>query len=515
MGAYFETNRQYIQKFGDVFQVVGYLAGPRLKGAASSDDTPTEKENPKVKDMSPEEKRAYDVKQLQHKKSQLKSKMYANEWEYTIVLSQCKKHDPASQWDNFKRQFAGIKYLAIPVKKQEGFIIAAVVSRVAKEKMENAKNCLCMVYPFESGHREKLIDILQNVDGKSYFCSRGLAETPKREYAWKLQTDQWDSVRGYCAVANFSTMEEAEYFLREGKRMAVDEFERFKKKVLNPTKVYKNISLYLSIDKTKIQFSRDRVKNPFGNGGAEVFCAETPSGYLLKQTVNGEDFDFNTFPCLYIITEKETAEVYYSGLSYEPIKRYCDHFGLNEYKPPLKNGSQFYNYVQDNNRDFSEFDIVFIPMDKYVTQIGEVKNYCPVRHKNYKVDPEVKENSNNLELELAEAYLHSLLLDMGDKGIIKVFKYNGYPLFAGPDPHNTRENRVKAYKEKYPTEDPVYTCLKRAEKEYWSLEKLRHYIKEREYNYYFKDENVSVETLKLLEEKFELENLFIENNDFF
>ena len=96
-----------------------------------------------------------------------------------------------------------------------------------------------------------------------------------------------------------------------------------------------------------------------------------------------------------------------------------------------------------------------------------------------------------------------------------MFKYNGYPLFAGPDPKNTREKRVNAYKEKYPIDNPVYTCLKRAEKEYWSLEKLRHYIREREYNYYLKDKNVSAETLKLLEEKFELENLFIENNDFF
>lgn len=519
MGAYFETNRQYIQKFGDVFQVVGYLAGPRLKGAASSDDTPTEKENPKVKNMSPEEKRAYDVKQLQHKKSQLKSKMYANEWEYTIVLSQCKKHDPASQWDNFKRQFAGIKYLAIPVKKQEGFIIAAVVSGAAKEKMENAKNCLCMVYPFESGHREKLIDILQNVDGKSYFCSRGLAETPKREYTWKLQTDQWDSVRGYCAVANFSTMEEAEYFLREGKRMESKQLKAFResteetKDIIQKKGVYRydQIPLYLS---GKLFYEEREIE--IEDGWAKVLIARDESGYIVWSKINnGGFYMYDSIPCVYFISKKMTKEqieneekpvIYYVGQTKNPIGRYCNHFGLNPYLDQ-KNGTQFYKFITNNGLSFDDYDITFITIRAFMNELGDIYEFTSPYKNDFFESQEQIGGKKLYDTEMVEAQIQQLFLDMEKDGVLKIYRNGAYPIFLSKKGglHKKKDDKLIEYKEEYGSLAPIYYSLRQNA---LTLSELLAVIREKERKQAF-ERNASAQELAFMTKKFVLENEFL------
>lgn len=526
MGAYFETNRQYIQKFGDVFQVVGYLEGPRLKGAASSDDTPTEKENPKVKDMSPEEKRAYDVKQLQHKKSQLKSKMYANEWEYTIVLSQCKKHDPASQWDNFKRQFAGIKYLAIPVKKQEGFIIAAVVSGVVKEKMENAKNCLCMVYPFELGHREKLIDILQNVDGKSYFCSRGLAETPKREYTWKLQTDQWDSVRGYCAVANFSTMEEAEYFLREGKRMESEQLKAFRestektKEIIQKIGVYRydQIPLYLS---GKLFYEEREIE--IEDGWAKVLIARDESGYIVWSKINTSGFYmYDSIPCVYFIYKKMTKEqieneekpvIYYVGETKTPIGRYCNHFGLNPDPDPTKtrkpeNDSSFYKFITNNGLSFDDYDIMFITIRAFMNELGDIYEFTSPYYRDFfESQEQIGGKADPLsDTKMVEAQIQQLFLDMEEDGVLKICRNEGEPIFLANNSLETKKkNNLDAYKEEYGGLEPIYYSLMQNA---LTLSELLAVIREKERKQAF-ERNASAQELAFMTKKFVLENEFL------
>lgn len=200
------------------------------------------------------------------------------------------------------------------------------------------------------------------------------------------------------------------------------------------------------------------------------------NGVPVLMSVNGEAFGYGNLPCIYIILEKKTGIVYYAGATYEPLNRYSDHFGKNTYVSENgedKNNSKFYLYVKENNLSFDDFTIGFFTLDCYLDENGELQQYCPVRQK-----------QNPVEIDYAEAYFQTLLLEHSPLEVQIYREEDGSVLFltdikADRKGTNIRRiNYTQKYKDEHGAFDPVLECVKYTEKMF-SVEEMQYLLQKR------------------------------------
>lgn len=162
------------------------------------------------------------------------------------------------------------------------------------------------------------------------------------------------------------------------------------------------------------------------------------------------------FPYVYFIVSLENGMVYYVGQTGEPLKRYCQHFGIYKFKTDQTNNSEFYQYITETfpadkwQEEFNKYTMLFIPLLKYEID-GKIVKYLP------------RFRTSKVEIEKAEARFQNLILQLEEKGRCQVFRKDGKPLFHQGTSFANYNSRLNQYKEKYGTEkDPVKMCFKMA-----------------------------------------------------
>lgn len=385
MGSYFEPDYIRVKENIDGRLIVdGWYEQARHKGAPK-------KKNDEPKTPQTPEERANEIEiRRRHKAAEVEDRLIANSWEYTIVLTNCKKHDAASQWDNFKNQFKKKhklqSYLAVPVDFPEKFLIVAVVSGVPADVMRAAKYCSCEVIPFELSHIEPIKKAVQYRAGlRSYFPSRKLiVREGKVEKAEPCEADrEWESVTGFNAVISFDSWAEFEYWKKTGKRMEskAKEFDNvlelaadadamkglllsFQSNVDKATKkdYVKNAGVY-GLDSSEFEYRHTTNKR---NNTIE-FAAMQDGTIVLSarwfaMEKEWDELRWNVFPTVYYWQNIETGELIYGGLSATPISRHTDHIGNNAYE---KSSDGVLKYMQREGVTADKLKALYLPVGWY------------------------------------------------------------------------------------------------------------------------------------------------------
>lgn len=478
--------------------------------------------------------------------------LMANPWEYTVFFYDITKKDFGvfSGAVREKCRTKGYKpqYIHVPIDVKGGFVVVSVVSGVPVELLQALDFCKCHILPYGSHHAKTIREQIQyRRDERGFIHSQKLRE-PEVIIIKKPRCREGDITTDLYAVSTFSSTESAIHYAETGERMGRTEesFDAFKSKtetLMKKEQWFKYIPLNMFFDKhdrnvqktmQNIYFYESRTddRDITIAGRTEktkdtvLLASDKESGYILRELVNGEDYVFDTFQTVYIISRKADNMVFYVGVAYDPLNRYCDHFGINDFnkdapnelealigwgvgtygkgkKNEKENTSPFYKLVIEKNWNFDDFYITFVLLDKYFD--GEKwASYVPMQRSKHK--PSDEDSKYIREAERAEAMLQTYFLEMDAMG------FEGFKVYKKEDGTTLLENGVmdkfkkdmtvrEAYKDSYESmhfkhgQHPLYTVLKKDN--VCSLREMFELLFKREMEYWTKMALITGDTEKV------------------
>lgn len=522
------------------YRIVCYNKSKRRKNTGNKKQT-TAASNSSSGQHEPTE-REKDRK-VRKNKEELYGYLTANQWEYKVCFYDVKKPTAATLSDAIRQYCKNkghkLKYVYIPVDSGETFYFVGAVSGVPVDVLQGMDFCKCRFTPFiseGSQDAKELREILQYRQGKRGFLPSQNLNEPTETIIKNPKCYQGDITTDLYAVSTFESLDKAMQFIETGERMGkeIETFEVFEDKIKSLMKkeqwfkciplnlVYKKYGM--NIDEAMNNISREswaapereiEVAGRTQKTKYEIFTAfDKESGYILRQLINNEDFYYDTFPVLYIIQRKSDKMIFYAGVSFEPLNRYCDHFGINDFnknsnwlgedwgsywnEKEEKNTSEFYRLVKEKGWDFNDFEITFVLLDKWFD--GENwREYVPMLRKSHK--PDEDKSKYIREAERAEAMLQTYFLEMDSMGFKVYKKDDGTTLLENGQLNyektmTIREEYMKKYKEMYldKEENPLYTAIKRGG---YSLREMFELLFNREMKYWMEMSIIYSDTKKV------------------
>lgn len=320
----------------------------------------------------------------------VESYLQANSWEYVLRVP-VTSVDLANTWRNFKNRY-GYKHknhkLQYVMVKGDGELYGVI----SNAPVENGKIPLVnvehsVVAAFDNSMIKKLtgLSLQYEYKGKehSYVSSNGLKKKTFEfvnldgiEY-FSLPDDALVTQRQASLVFNGGTVEEnlaaARRFIEEKKVLSSmeEEFNRYKLQIKMDIEKYVKYNNFKGIA-ASVAGSVDNLEitEPvlaMYDGKERNIVKAIYEGQVVFAEANYESL-LDRFPVLYFIMNWKSGLIYYIGLAKEPLVRFCDHFGYNNYA--YRDRDRFLKTAQEKGWDLKDFRMDFIPSAGFFAEDG-------------------------------------------------------------------------------------------------------------------------------------------------
>ena len=317
-------------------------------------------------------------------KLKVESYLQANSWEYVLRVP-ITSVDHQTTWTKFKQRY-NYKHKDHPLQyvmvKGDGELYGVISNAPVEGEnipLVNVEHSVVSAFDNSMIKQMTALSLQYKYKGKehSYVSSNGLKEKTFEfvnlggiEY-FSLPDNALVTQMQASLVFNGGTVEEnlaaARRFIEEKKveKITVDYYTyRLQSEIENMLKHnnFKGIAASVSGNIDDLEIT-EPVKKLY-DGKERTIVEAKYKNQVVFRMANYETI-LDRHPMQYIIWNWKTGMIYYVGLAKEPLCRYCDHFGYNNYPEQLRD--RFLKTAQKNGWNLQEdFRIAFIPSAGFI-----------------------------------------------------------------------------------------------------------------------------------------------------